>query len=96
MHVRAMRSVTEDQINAELVKQIKDAKLGTRANDVRTHMLPQSLKDISPDTPDEFRFIVAGPEYAATPGESIPTTLKPFSIGPIKTISSSLPRTNQH
>ena len=62
------------------MKRINEVKLekDARTSSVRTYKLPQSPKDISPDTPDEFRFIIAGPEYAATPGESIPTILKPF------------------
>ena len=80
MHFRAMQSINEDQIHEDLMKWINEVKLekDARTSSVRTHKLPQSPKDISPDTPDEFRFIIAGPEYAATPGESIPTTLKPF------------------
>ncbi|MDE0324945.1 MAG: DUF499 domain-containing protein [Candidatus Poribacteria bacterium] len=80
MHFRAMQSINEDRIHEDLMKRIIDVNLekDARASSVRTHKLPQSPKDISPDTPDEFRFIIAGPEYAATPGESIPTTLKPF------------------
>ena len=80
MHFRAMQSINEEQIHQDLMKRINEVKLEKDAStsSVRIHKLPQSPKDISPDTPDEFRFIIAGPEYAATPGESIPTTLKPF------------------
>ena len=80
MHFHAMQSIKEDQIHEDLMKRINDVKLekDARASSVRIYKLPQSPKDISPDTPDEFRFIIAGPEYAATPGELISTTLKPF------------------
>ena len=76
MHVRAMRRLTEDQITEDLVKRIRNAKLGRNADTVDAHTLPQSAADIS-DTP-ELRFVIAGPEYASVPGENISPELKAF------------------
>ena len=76
MHVRAMARINEDQITEALVKRIKDATLGQNANGVAVHTLSQSPADIS-DNP-ELHFVIAGPEYAAVPGEEIPPELKAF------------------
>ena len=76
MHIRAMARITEDQINEDLVKRIRDAALGRTADDVAVHTLPQSLKDI-PDTP-ELRFVIVGPEWTAVPGENVSDSLNAF------------------
>ena len=76
MHDRAMRSLTEDRINADLVKRIRDAKLGQNADRVAVHALPDSPADIA-DNP-ELHFVVVGPEYAAVPGEAVSDSLKAF------------------
>ena len=76
MHSRAMGRLTEDQINEDLVKRIKDAKLAQNAGDVSAHVLPDSPADI-PDNPD-LHFVVVGPEYPAVPGEDVSASLKAF------------------
>ena len=76
MHDRAMRSLTEDRINADLVKRIRDAKLGQNADRVAVHALPDSPADIA-DNP-ELHFVVVGPEYAAVPGEAVSPSLEAF------------------
>ncbi len=76
MHVRAMARLTEDRINENLVKRIRDAALGRNENKVKGHLLPQSPTDI-PDTP-ELHFVIIGPEHAAVPGEKISPALKAF------------------
>lgn len=76
MHIRAMARITEAQINENLVKRIRSAKLGRNIDSVDVHTLPQSPADIS-DNP-ELHFVIAGPEYAAVPGEDIPPDLKAF------------------
>ena len=76
MHARAMRRVTEAQIADNLVKRIKDAKLGQNRDKVAVHVFPNSPADVS-DTP-ELRFVIVAPEYAAVPGTDIPSPLKAF------------------
>ena len=76
MHVRATGRLTEDQINDDLVKRIKDAKLGQKPDDVKVHLLPDSHADIS-DNP-ELHFVIVGPEYTAVPGENVSASLKAF------------------
>ena len=76
MHVRAMDRLAPEDIDEDLVRRIRDASLGRNADAVAVHTLPQSTADIS-DNP-ELHFIIAGPEYAAVPGEEIPPELKTF------------------
>ncbi len=76
MHVRAMQRINEDQITEDLVKRIRDAKLGRNTDGVDVHTLPQSPADIS-DTP-ELRFVIADPEWTAVPGEEVPESLTAF------------------
>ena len=76
MHVRAMDRLTPEDIDADLVRRIRDASLGRNADAVTVHTLPQSTADIS-DNP-ELHYIIAGPEHAAVPGEEIPPELKTF------------------
>ena len=76
MHARAMGRLTEDRINDDLVKRIRDTKLGQNADDVAVHMLPDSPADIS-DNP-ELHFVVVGPDYSAVPGEAVSASLKAF------------------
>ena len=76
MHVRAMARLTEDQINGELIKRIKDAALGRNADKVAVHTLPQSSADI-PDNP-ELHFVIVGAEYTAVPGEDVSESLAAF------------------
>ncbi len=76
MHVRAMDRLAPEDIDAELVRRIKDATLGRNADGVSVHTLPQSTTDIS-DNP-ELHYIIAGPGHAAVPGEEIPPELKTF------------------
>ena len=76
MHVRAMARISDDQINEDLMKRIRDARLGQNADRVDVHTFPQAPSDIA-DTP-EFRFILAGPEYAAVPGETVSESLTAF------------------
>ncbi len=76
MHVRAIARLTEEQINENLVKQIRDAYLGRNANNVTVHTLPQSPSDI-PDNP-ELHFVIVGPEWTAVPGEKVSEHLSAF------------------
>ena len=76
MHVRAMQRINDDQINEDLIKRIKNSKLGQNTDSVNVHTLPQSAADI-PDTP-EFRFVITGPEYTAVPGENVSESLTAF------------------
>ena len=76
MHIRAMARLTEDQINENLVTRIRDAALGRNTDEVKVHTLPQSPSDV-PDTP-ELHFVIAGPDYAAVPGEDVSPELKAF------------------
>ncbi len=76
MHVRAMGRLTEDRINDDLVRRIRDARLGQNTDDVVVHALPDSPADI-PNNP-ELHFVIVGPEYPAVPGEDISTSLKAF------------------
>ena len=76
MHVRAMDRLAPEDIDADLVRRIRDATLGRNADAVAVHTLPQSTADIS-DNP-ELHYIIAGPEHAAVPGEKIPSKLKTF------------------
>jgi hypothetical protein len=76
MHVRAMARLTEDQINENLVKRIRDATLGRNTDNVAVHTLPQSSADI-PNNP-ELHFVVAGPEWTAVPGEDVSDSLAVF------------------
>ena len=76
VHNRAMRGLTEDRINDDLEKRIRDARLGQNADDVAVHALPDSQTDIS-DNP-ELHFVVVGPEYPAVPGEDVSESLQAF------------------
>ena len=76
MHVRAMGRLTEDRISDDLVKRIKEAKLGQNTDDVFAHALPDSPADI-PDNP-ELHFVIVGPEYSTVPGADISTPLHAF------------------
>ena len=76
MHVRAMARITEDQITENLEKRIRDAALGRNIDNVAVHTLPQSPADIS-DNP-ELHFVVAGPAWAAVPGENVSDALAAF------------------
>ncbi len=76
MHFHAMRRVTDAQISEDLVKCIRDAKLGRTVDRMNVHTLPQASTDI-PDTP-ELRFVLAAPEYAAVPGEEVSESLAEF------------------
>ncbi len=76
MHVRAMQRINEDQITEDLVKRIKDAKLGRNTDGVDVHTLPQAPPDIS-DTP-ALRFVIADPEWTAVPGDEVSPELTAF------------------
>ena len=76
MHVRAMGRLTEDRINDDLVKRIREARLGQNTDDVFAHALPDSPADI-PDNP-ELHFVIVSPEYAAVPGEAVSASLEAF------------------
>lgn len=76
MHVRAMRRVTDAQINEDLEKRIRAAKLGRNRDQVAVHAFPDSPADVA-DTP-ELHFVIVSPKYAAVPGEEVPSSLKAF------------------
>ena len=76
VHNRAMGRLTDDRINDDLEKRIRDAKLGQNADDVAVHVLPDSHADIS-DNP-ELHFVIVGPEYPAVPGEDVSASIKVF------------------
>ena len=71
-----MGRLTEDRINDDLVKRIREARLGQNTDDVSAHALPNSPADI-PDNP-ELHFVIVGPEYSAVPGADISTPLQAF------------------
>lgn len=76
VHNRAMGRLTEDRINDDLEKRIRDAKLGQNRDDVAVHTLPDSPADIS-DNP-ELHFVVVGTDCSAVPGETVSESLKAF------------------
>ena len=76
VHNRAMGRLTEDRINDDLEKRIRDARLGQNTDDVAVHALPNSHTDIS-DNP-ELHFVIVGPEYPVVPGDSVSESLKAF------------------
>ena len=76
MHVEAIRGLSADDINRELVKRIKDAGLEKMTDAVDVHRLPDATTDI-PDNP-ELHFVIAGHEYTAIPGEEASPSLKAF------------------
>lgn len=76
MHVRAIARLTNEQINENLIKRIRDVYLGRNTDKVTVHTLPQAPSDI-PDTP-ELHFVIAGPELTAVPGEEISKNLAAF------------------
>ena len=76
MHDRAMRQLSAERINDDLIKRIRDARLGQNADDLAIHLLPNSPADI-PDNP-ELHFVVVGPEDPAVPGEDVSASLKAF------------------
>ncbi len=76
MHDRAMRQLNTDRINDDLVKRIRETRLGQNTDDVVVHALPDSPTDIS-DNPN-LHFVVVGPDYSAVPGVDVPTSLKAF------------------
>ena len=76
MHVRAMGRLTEDQINDDLEKRIRNASLGQNTDDVDVHALPNSPADIS-DNP-KLHFVIVGPEYTAVPGRGVSASLEAF------------------
>ena len=71
-----MARINEDQITENLEKRIRDATLGRNIDTVAVHTLPHASADI-PDTP-ELHFVVAGPAWAAVPGENVSDTLSAF------------------
>ena len=76
VHNRAMGRLTEDRINDDLEKRIRDVRLGQNAADVAVHALPNSPTDIA-DNP-ELHFVIVGSEYTAVPGEDVSTPLEAF------------------
>lgn len=76
MHIRAMARINENHITENLEKRIRDATLGRNTDTVAVHTLPQSPADI-PDNP-ELHFVVAGPTWAAVPGENVSDALAAF------------------
>ncbi|MDE0636960.1 MAG: DUF499 domain-containing protein [Candidatus Poribacteria bacterium] len=76
MHVRAIARLTEEQINENLVKRIRDVYLGRNADNVTVHTLPQAPSDI-PDNP-ELHFVIVGPEWTAVAGEKVSEHLVEF------------------
>ena len=71
-----MGRLTEDRINDDLVRRIKDARLAQNTDDIFGHPLPDSPSDIA-DNP-ELHFVIVGPEYPAVPGEDVSKSLKAF------------------
>ena len=76
MHDRAMGRLTDEQINDNLTKRIKDCKLGQKSNGVEIHTMPQSPADISDNA--ELHFVIAGPKLATVPGEDVSEHLAAF------------------
>lgn len=76
MHDRAMGRLTEEQINEDLTKRIKDAYLGRNSDKVEVHTMPPSSTDISNNA--ELHFVIVGPELTAVPGEEVSKNLAAF------------------
>ncbi len=76
IHDRAMGRLTDEQINENLTKRIRNSRLGQNSNGVDVHTLPQSSADI-PDNP-ELHFVIVGPEWTAVPGEDVSEHLAEF------------------
>ena len=76
IHDRAMGRLTDEQINENLTKRIRNSRLGQNSNGVDVHTLPQSSADI-PDNP-ELHFVIVGPEWTAVPGEDVSKHLAEF------------------
>ena len=76
IHDRAMGRLTDEQINENLTKRIRNSRLGQNSNGVDVHTLPQSSADI-PDNP-ELHFVIVGPKWTAVPGEDVSEHLAEF------------------
>ena len=76
IHDRAMGRLTEEQINEDIMKRIKDTYLGRNSDNVEIHMMPQSPTDITDNA--ELHFVIADPELTAVPGEEVSKKLATF------------------
>ena len=76
MHVEAMRSLHPDQINDDLLRRIREARLGQTNDDIAIHPLPNSPADISDNS--DLHFVIAPPGHAATAGDHVPSSLGAF------------------
>ena len=76
MHVRAMGRLRPEQLDDNLEKRVRDAKLGQNTDGVAVYTLPDSPADI-PDTP-ELHFVIVGPDYMARPGTDVSASLRAF------------------
>ncbi len=76
MHDRAMGRLTEEQINEDLTKRIKNAYLGRNSDKVEVHTMPQSSTDISDNA--ELHFVIVRPELTAVAGEKVSEHLAEF------------------
>ena len=76
MHVEARSRLNADDINHELIRRIKEARLGQARDGVAEHTLPNSPNDII-DNP-KLHFVIVPPDYTATPGEDVSASLKAF------------------
>ena len=76
MHFEAMRSVSAEQINAELLQRIKTVKLGQTGDNIAVHARPDSPNDISDNA--DFHFVIAAPDLTATAGEEVSDSLKSY------------------
>ena len=92
MHDRAMRSLTEDRINADLVKRIRDAKLGQNTDGILQHTPCPIHPPISLTIPNSTLWL-QGPNTPPCRAKPCLRHWKSFSIEPIGTASSYSPPT---
>ena len=76
MHIDAMRQLNADDINDEMIRRIREARLGQTSNDLEVHPLPDSPADV-PDNAD-LHFVIPPPHHTATVGEPISAWLGEF------------------
>lgn len=77
MHVRAMESLTLNEIDDELRRRIKGSPALQAADaGVQVHMLPQTPRDVDDDL--QLHYVILEPTGAVEPGKPIPTATTAF------------------
>lgn len=89
MHADALDRVRTSDVEDEVRRRARDARILTRTTDgVRAYTLPGAPRDVEENA--EFRYLVLGPECAATPEQPVPPEVAAFFL----TVSgSNNPRT---